>query len=107
METQTTTREGGWTDVSDRTKTLSEFFADFVERNKVPHGGGFHLVVTDEDCMQLGEFLIRGIIGWASAYDIVPRLRSQHLVGIAVEERITDEPEFIEDEFDDEDTVIH
>ena len=46
-------------------QTLSEYFGDFIECHRVREGETFQLIVTDEDCMRLGEFFIRGMVGWA------------------------------------------
>ena len=51
--------------MKDEPQTLGEYFADFIERHRVMDGETFHLIVTDEECMRLGEFFIRGMVGWA------------------------------------------
>jgi hypothetical protein len=52
--------------VKDQPQTLGEYFGDFIERRRIRDGETFQLLVTDEDCMRLGEFFIRGMVGWAS-----------------------------------------
>ena len=52
--------------MKDELQTLGEYFGDLIERHRVIDGETFHLIVTDEDCMRLGEFFIRGMVGWAS-----------------------------------------
>jgi hypothetical protein len=74
--------------VTDEPQTLGEYFGDFIERHRVRDGETFHLIVTDEDCMRLGEFFIRGMVGWASGC-IWDRDQSVHLgdtTGMAAKE---------------------
>jgi hypothetical protein len=52
--------------VKDEPQTLGDYFGDFIERHRVRDGETFHLIVSDEDCLRLGEFFIRGMVGWAS-----------------------------------------
>jgi hypothetical protein len=95
--------------MKDDPKKLREFFDEFIERHRIRNGDRFELMVTDEDCMRLGEFFIKGMVGWASGYDLVRDLRSSHshshLAGIVLEEI---EPEEEPDEDDGEErSFIH
>ena len=56
--------------MKDDAKGLGEFFDEFIDRHRVGNGRGFELVVTEEECARLGEFFIRGMLGWASGYDL-------------------------------------
>jgi hypothetical protein len=56
--------------MKEETKGLGEFFDEFIERHRISNGRGFELVVTEEECARLGEFFIRGMLGWASGYDL-------------------------------------
>jgi hypothetical protein len=64
-------------EVKEGQKRLGEFFDEFIERHRTGDGEEFELLVTDEDCMALGEFFIKGMVGWASACDQAPDLRSR------------------------------
>jgi hypothetical protein len=98
-------------EVKDDPKKLREFFDEFIETHRIRNGDRFELVVTDEDCMRLGEFFIRGMVGWASGYDLAHKLHSSpshsRLAGIVVEEvEGEEEPEADEDE-SEEKSFIH
>jgi hypothetical protein len=93
--------------VKDKARTLREFFDEFIEHHRISNGEAFELLVTDEDCMRLGEFFIRGMVGWASGYDLVREMRADSsrvpLAGIVVEDL---EPEE-EKEVGEDKTFVH
>jgi hypothetical protein len=85
--------------VKEDPKKLWDFFHEFIERHRVQNGKRYQLVVSDEDCMKLGEFFIRGMVGWAGDYDVVRELQTRHspLAGLIVEETEIEELEEEED----------
>jgi hypothetical protein len=91
----------------DPTK-LWDFFHEFIERHRVQNGKRYQLVVSDEDCMRLGEFFIRGMVGWAGDYDVVRELqpRRSRLAGLIVEETGIGE-EKLEEEEGERKSLIH
>jgi hypothetical protein len=83
--------------VKERPKRLGEFFDEFIERHRTGDGREFELLVSDEDCMALGEFFIKGVVGWASTYghapDLQSRASSSPFAGIVSEAGATEGPD--------------
>lgn len=87
----------------DEREDLHGFFDEFVNRHRIPYGTSYRLIVTDDDCMELGEFFIRGMIGWAGGYDLVrvPETMRRAFTGNEPDEsdRLEDEDETEDDRF--------
>jgi hypothetical protein len=94
--------------VKNGPKTLHEFFSEFIERHRMGEGESFQLRVTDEEIAQLGEFFIRGMVGWASGFDLTRELHPSHssLAGVVVEAEL-EEFEIEDDPDNDDKALIH
>ncbi len=76
-----------------KARKAQEFLNDFIEEHRIAVGDRTQLVVTDEECMELGKFFLRGIVGWALGYDLVRgrQYSNSPLAGIEVEEGALEE----------------
>jgi hypothetical protein len=89
---------------------LEEFLKKFIEEHKMAIGNRVQLMVTERECMELGRFFLRGIVGWALAYDEVER--HPYANSPLAEIEVDNCPEEASDEIDDDEasglvTVIH
>ncbi len=76
-----------------KARKAQEFLNDFIEEHRIAVGDRTQLVVTDEECMELGKFFLRGIVGWALSYDLMRgrQYSNSPLAGIEVEEGVLEE----------------
>jgi hypothetical protein len=56
-------------------RTLGEFLDEFIEKHKVGVGDRVQLITTDKECVDLGRFCLRGMLGWIFSEELCHRIQ--------------------------------
>jgi hypothetical protein len=56
-------------------RTLGGFLDEFIEKHKVGVGDRVQLITTDKECVDLGRFCLRGMLGWIFSEELCDRIQ--------------------------------